>query len=109
MWTGLCLRLTATAIVAYRALLPRSAEPLSRVKNALSSAEDYALAISKQHANYVRAEFESALNTARTLAQPLSGIKGDEPALELDRDAVNGLLKIVAVQNPPDRILGREL
>ncbi|MCP4405258.1 MAG: hypothetical protein GY801_49155 [bacterium] len=58
------------------------------------------MAISKQHANYVRAEFESALNTARTLAQPLSGIKGDEPALELDRDVVNGLLKIVAVQNP---------
>ncbi len=37
---------------------------------------------------------------ARTLAQPLSGMKDDGPALELDRDAVNGLLKIVAVQNP---------
>ncbi|MCP4402432.1 MAG: HAMP domain-containing protein [bacterium] len=98
LWAGLCLLLTAVAIVAYSATTTIRRANIAR-EEAARNAEDYAVAISKQHANYIRAEFEGALDTARTLAQTLSGIKDDELALELDRDAVNGILKIVMTQN----------
>ncbi len=96
---GLCLLLTAAAIVAYSATTTIRRANIAR-EGVVNSAKEYAVSISKQHANYIRAEFEVALDTARTLAQTLSGIKDDELALELDRDAVNGLLKIIVAQNP---------
>ncbi len=99
LWSGLCLLLTAAVIVAYSTVTTLHMANIV-CEEAVSNAEDYAVAISKQHANYIRAEFEVALDTARTLAQTLSGIKDDELALDLDRDAVNGLLKIIIAQNP---------
>lgn len=96
---GLCLLLTAAAIVVYSAATTLQRANITR-EDVIRNAEEYAVSISKQHANYIRAEFAGALDTARTLAQTLSGIVDDELALELDRDDVNGLLKIIVAQNP---------
>ncbi|MDM8553626.1 methyl-accepting chemotaxis protein [Desulfococcaceae bacterium HSG7] len=98
-WAGLCLLLTAGAIIAYTATTNIHGANIAR-EDAIRNAKDYVVSISKQHASHIRAEFEVALDTARTLAQTLSGIKDEALALELDRDAVNGLLKIILAKNP---------
>ncbi len=98
-WAGLCLLLTAGAIIAYTATANIRNANIAR-EDALWNAEDYVVSISKQHTNHIRTELEGALDTANTLAQTLSGIKDEALALELDRDAVNGLLKIIIARNP---------
>ncbi len=99
LWAGLCLLLTAGAIIGYSASTTIRRANIAR-EDAIKNAEDYVVSISKQHANHIRAEFEVALDTARTLAQTLSGIKDETLALELDRDAVNSILKIILAKNP---------
>ncbi len=98
-WAGVCLLLTAGAIMAYTATTTIRRADSAR-EDAVRNAENYVVSISKQHANHIRGTFEGALDTASTLAQTLSGIKDEALALELDRDAVNGLLKIIIARNP---------
>lgn len=99
LWAGLCLLLTAGAIIAFTAANSIQRANIAR-EEAVTNAEDYITTLSKQHANHIKAEFDAALDTARTLAQTLSGIKDEELVLELDRDAVNGILKMIIAKNP---------
>ncbi len=98
-WAGICLLLTAAAIVTYGALSRRTRAKKNRLA-AIENAQNYATSIAKQHANHIRAELEVALDTARTLAQALSGITKNTVNLDLDRDEVNGILRIVLAENP---------
>ncbi len=98
-WAGICLLVTAGIIIVYAATEMKNTAESTREK-AAAEAENYAVAIAKQHANYIRAELDAAINSARILAQMLSGIKDEEVGLKLDRDKVNGILKMVLAQNP---------
>ena len=99
VWAGICLLLTAASIVTYAAVSRRARAEKNRVE-AVQNAQDYAISVAKQYANHIRAELEVALDAARTLAQAFSGIKDNDVGLELDRDEVNGILRIVLTQNP---------
>jgi len=98
-WAGICLLVTAAVIVAYSVTTMRHNAEIAR-EEAINNAEQYAASIAKQHASYIETELEVALDTARTLAQTLSGIHDEEVELEIGRDEVNGILKIVLTQNP---------
>ncbi len=98
-WAGICLLLTVGAIIAYISINTVRRGEKAR-EDAVKKAQDYVVSVSKQHANHIRADLEGALDTARTLAQTLSGIKDEELALEFLRGEVNGLLKIVLDRNP---------
>ncbi|MDM8516801.1 methyl-accepting chemotaxis protein [Desulfobacterales bacterium HSG16] len=97
-WAGLCLLLTAGAIIAYTVTGTISRAKIDR-EEAAKNAENYITSLSKQHVNHIKAKLDVGLETARTLSQTLSGIKDEELALELDRDAINGLLKIIIAKN----------
>ncbi|MDM8555079.1 methyl-accepting chemotaxis protein [Desulfococcaceae bacterium HSG7] len=98
LWAGLCLMLSAGAIIAYTVATDIRRANITR-DDAIRNAKDYVVARSKQYTNHIRAEFEAVLETARTLAQILSGVKDEALALELNRDEVNGLLKIMLAKN----------
>ncbi len=98
-WTGLCLSGLVTIIIIYFAGEMKSRADIAR-EEAITEAQKYAVTLAKEHANYIRAELEGAIETARTLAQMLSGIKDKETGLEIGRGEVNGILKIILAQNP---------
>lgn len=98
-WTGLCLLILAAAVITYAVTIMWQRADMAR-EQAVEDAQQYALAVAKQHANYFQAELEGALDVARTLAQTLSGIEDEEVSLDIGRDEVNGILKTVLVQNP---------
>ncbi len=98
-WAGICLLATATVIVAYSAISMRQNAKTARDEG-IESAKRAAAMLAKQQASQIQAELEVALDAARTLAQTFSGIKDDEAGVELGRDEVNSILKIILVRNP---------
>ncbi|MCK6625313.1 MAG: GAF domain-containing protein [Anaerolineae bacterium] len=92
LWTGVCLLLTATIIIAYAALSLR--------RTAVEIAENRALAVAETQANVVQTKIETALTTARTLAQVLAASKTEEGHLRFNRAEVNAALRQVLVDNP---------
>jgi len=99
LWAGVCLLVLAAIIIIYSAGAMKDRAEIASEK-AINAAQQYAGAIAKQHANYIRAELERTLETARTLAKVLSGMKDEEVNLEIGREEVNGILKTVLCQNP---------
>jgi len=98
-WAGICLLVTAAIIITHSAMGMKERAETDR-KKAIKDAHYYVEAIAKQHANAVRGSLQTGINTARTLAQMLSGIKSKEFGGELGREEVNMILKIVSAQNP---------
>lgn len=97
-WMGLCLLLTTTVIVAYIVVDMRR-QAFSEREKALRDTQNYARTLAQQYANAIKAEMETAMDTARTLAQSLQGVKNPDIGLQIDRDQVNGLLKTVLSEN----------
>ncbi|QTA90978.1 methyl-accepting chemotaxis protein [Desulfonema magnum] len=95
---GICAAFTLTIIVIYAAMAMKQRAEIGR-EEAIRSAQMYAVAIAKQHGNYIKAELELALDAARTLAQAMSSIKNEQAEMELNRKEVNNILKIVLEQN----------
>jgi methyl-accepting chemotaxis protein len=85
---GICLLVTAGAIITYSALAMKRNTDAVR-KEAIAETSKYALAVARQYASYIRGEFQEPLDTSLTLANTLSGIKDDSIGLDLDRDVVN--------------------
>ncbi len=98
LWAGICLIITSAITVIYSANAMIARTKIAR-ENAIKNAKEYAGTVSREYANHIRAELEVALDTARTLAYALSGIKNEKIRLEIDRDNVNGILKTVLSQN----------
>jgi methyl-accepting chemotaxis protein len=98
-WSGVCLLITAAIIVLYSGAAMKKRAEIAR-EQAIIQARKLAGAVSKEHANYIRAELELALDAARAIAHALSGIKDKEVRLELGREEVNGILRIILAQNP---------
>jgi methyl-accepting chemotaxis protein len=99
LWAGVCLSLTAGAIVAYAAVAMLIAAEQSRQAD-IERGQDYAVALARQYANQLRSELEVPLDAARTLAHVLSGVKDPAVDLDLTRDEVNGILRTILRQNP---------
>ncbi|MCP4345323.1 MAG: response regulator [Desulfobacterales bacterium] len=98
-WAGSCLLVMAAAIITYSSItMMHTAENLRKEK--IEDARNYGTAVAKQYANHIKAEFELALDTARTLARVLSGKKDANIELEVSRDEINGILKTVLTRNP---------
>ncbi len=98
-WAGICLLATATAIVAYSAMSMRANAKTARDEG-IETAKRAAAIMAKQQASHIQAELDVALDAARILAQTFSGIKDEEAEVELGREEVNSILKIVLVRNP---------
>jgi len=98
IWVGLCLSMLATFIISYFAGEMKGSANRAR-QEAVTEAKKYAAALAQQQADHIRAEFEASLETARTLAQMLSGVKDKNIGLEIGREEVNGILKIILSQN----------
>jgi methyl-accepting chemotaxis protein len=99
VWSGICLLVTAGVIIAYSATTLKR-EAASARKEAIESAKVLAGEVGEKFAGKIKAELEVALDAARTLAQTLSGIKDENNTVELGRDEVNSILKIVLDRNP---------
>ena len=87
LWTGILLSLATTIIIIYAAW--------SLLVSGVEAAEDNALAVSRSQAGIIKAELETALDAANTLAQVLTSIED----IELSRDEVNAMLKNVLLKN----------
>ncbi|MBI4775171.1 MAG: methyl-accepting chemotaxis protein [Deltaproteobacteria bacterium] len=99
VWSGACLIATAAIIVIYSTYTLMDVARSAR-ERAIQSAETRATEIAENIAGEIKAKVEIALDSARTLAQALSGIKDKESPVELDREEVNSILKIVLDRNP---------
>ena len=97
-FASICLLATVAVIIVFSGSTLKQRSQLDR-EQAIAAAKDNASALAKQQAAYIRAEIEVALDTARTLAQAFSGIKDGEAEIELGRDEINGILKIVLARN----------
>ena len=100
---GLCLVVTVAGVVVNGYFFSKRTE--THVTGAF---EDFATRLSRDHleekaramGNQIQVQLEVALDTARTLAQILSGLKDPETRLEMNREQVNGILKTVLERNP---------
>ena len=99
VWSGACLIATAAIIVAYSTVTLTGVARSAREK-AIRSAEMHATAVTQRIAGEIKARVEVALDSARTLAQALSGVKDKESPVKLGREEVNSILKIVLDRNP---------
>ncbi len=91
-WAGLCLLLAAGVIITYAVI--------SLLNTATKAAEERAIGVAEQHAGAVRAEIETAFDTARTLAQVLASTRSNsENSTSLTREQVNAMLQQVLVDN----------
>jgi len=91
-WAGICIFLTSAMIITYSAISVRN--------TAIKVAEARAVNIAKGYANQIKAELESALITAQTMAQILSSAKQKGSNFNADRDQVNIFLKNLLEANP---------
>ncbi|MCP4400836.1 MAG: methyl-accepting chemotaxis protein [bacterium] len=98
-WTGICLFVSAAAIITYSASIMRERANVTR-EQAIKDTERYVVSVAKQYANYIQGELDVALDAARTLSQTLAGIKDAQVGLDLERDEVIGILKTILAQNP---------
>lgn len=98
VWSGLCLLVTATAIIAFSAWNMKNTANTQRLE-AIQAAKQLAAASAGQKAIQAQTQLDSAMNVARTLAETFSGIKDDRAKLKLDRDALNNTLKIILQKN----------
>jgi len=87
LWTGILLSLATTIIIIYAAWLLHS--------SGIEAAENKALGVSRVQAGEIKAELETALDAAQTLAQVLTSVKNSK----LSRDEVNAMLKNVLANN----------
>ena len=99
VWAGICLIITAGVIIIYSSITFRHEAVLAR-EDAIENAKVLSGEVAAKFSGTIKAELEVALDAARTLAQALSGIKDEDHEVELGRDEVNSILKIVLDKNP---------
>ncbi len=98
-WSGICLLITAGVIIFYSAITLHNEAKSARIES-IENARILAGEVGEKFAGNIKIKLEGALDTARTLAQALSGIKDEDNPVELGRDEVNSILTIVLDRNP---------
>ncbi len=99
---GLCLLLTVAAILGYGAMSSQSQGAFiadRTTESATKAAKDQLHEAAKAIASEIDAELEVALDAARTLADVFSGVKDDKVRLQIDRERMNGILRMVLERN----------
>ncbi len=89
---GVCVLITAFIIISYAVTALRENMQAAAIREAMTLAQGQAAGIAS--------EIETALDTARTLAQTLSAVKDNEVQLDIDRDKVMDILRIILEINP---------
>ena len=100
---GLCILATLTAAAGYAAFVGRSTmDAVSETSRQVAdeAARELLMEKARSAAFQIRSEMEIALDTARTLAHLLSGIKNPDVGIRMDRVRINGVLQTV-LQNMP--------
>ncbi|MCP4716371.1 MAG: hypothetical protein GY868_14725, partial [Deltaproteobacteria bacterium] len=97
-WSSLCLIAATALIITYAAVSMKNNANTVRDQQ-IEAARKYAGELARRQASDIKAQLEAALYTARTLAQTLSGIKDEEAGIEIGRDEVNSILKILLTSN----------
>ena len=99
VWAGICLLLSTAIIVGFAGFQMRR-QALSAREEAIQHAKEYAGSVAQYRATEIQIWLEAALDTARTLAQSLSGVRNDLDKLDLRRQDVNNILKTLLSRNP---------
>ena len=94
---GACLLILAAVIIFYSARAMKTGAVNARTA-AIRDAQQYAAAVAEKQVNFIRGKLETALNTARTLAQTFSGLKAENR--QISREQANLILKTVLAGNP---------
>lgn len=99
---GICFLFTVAALVGYNMIAAKRTEKFiteSTSQSATEMAKELLLEKARAISFEIDAEMEIALDTARTLAAVLSGIKDSTINLKFDRTRVNGILRSTLVRN----------
>jgi PAS domain S-box-containing protein len=91
-WAGLSLVLVALILIGYSVITSR--------QNSIDNSTREAVAVAEAKAGDVRNQLDAPLLAARTLARSLSAIKDAGIPISLSRDDVNGMLRMVLIDNP---------
>ncbi|MDM8548873.1 methyl-accepting chemotaxis protein [Desulfobacterales bacterium HSG2] len=92
VWTGACVLVTALIIISYSVCSMRG--------NMLDAAMEEAVILARGQAAAMESEMKEALDAARILAQTLSAVKEKDVQLDIDRDNVTDILRIILEKNP---------
>ena len=100
---GVCLIVVAGLLVGYSLISANNLQKFT-IENVSTLEEKSALntlkTLAGEQAGFAKAEFELALNAARTMAQTFEVSKMDTGSLKLGRDQINAILKNVLEKNP---------
>jgi len=89
---GACLMITALVIIMYAVVIMRS--------NMRSAAMKEAVVIARGQAAAIESMIKETLDTASTLAQTLSAVKNRDIQLDINRNKVMDILRIILEENP---------
>ena len=89
---GICVLITSSIIISYTVFTIRSIM--------YDAAINEAVALARGQAAAIEAEIKTALGAAKILAQTLSAIKDKDVLLDVDRDKVMAILRIILEENP---------
>ncbi len=92
LWAGLSLLLASVVIIGITAISLRNM--------AINAAEQRTTALAESEAARIKVEVETALDTARTLAQVLAATKDKENPVTLNREQINAMLRQILIDNP---------
>ncbi len=92
VWTGAIMAVLSIAILTYSIYTAR--------QTAIQSAQNEALATSKEQASLVQGKLDTALNIARSLASSLGVVKDPNNPVALTRDQANAILRKAEEENP---------
>ncbi|GBC60846.1 methyl-accepting chemotaxis sensory transducer [Desulfonema ishimotonii] len=99
---GLCLLITGGAMVGYGIVSAKNREAFvtgSATEFATAAAKEQILEKARAVSFEIDAEIEVALNAARTLADMLAGVKDETVNLGIDRDQIDGILRMALERN----------
>ncbi len=89
---GVCMLLMALIFISYAVITLRNTMHAAAIKETV--------ALAHGHAVDIASELENALDTVQTLAQTLSAVKDTEIQLDIDRENVMAILRIMLQENP---------
>ncbi len=96
--SGGCLLLTALAIICYSVFSMRSSA-LENQEKAINQARAALTQEARSQAGVIKNELDNAIFVARTLSESFSGIKDQTNKVEIGREEVNSILRIVLARH----------
>ena len=100
---GFCLFLAISTLMLYQIISNTNKEKYVTTlmsQTATADAQTQLLQRARAMAFEIKAQFEVALDTGRTLAHVLSGIKDEKVQLKMDRKRINDVLQSILSKNP---------